>query len=178
MANHSKAFLVNHRVLNQHRKMLELRPDLTSIASPAAQKLMFTSLLDYLASLPPFVGMDSLVDEDLKIFIDIVLDGEPRELCATPLDVLTWMGLPDSSTGRRYSLRMMQYLGCQLDRFGDRANPAHVVGALHEMIPFLPEPSVLEIDFGGEMDRFTPSAPGRRHLSWTGVVCIAAGSYR
>ncbi len=87
-------------------------------------------------------------------------------------------GPPDGDADRRYSLRLMQYLGCLLDRFGDRANPAHVVGALHEMMTFLPEPSVLDIDLGGEMDRFSPSALGRRRLGWTGVVCIAAGPYR
>ncbi len=86
MTDHRTAFLADHHFLNHYRKLLQRQPDLTSIASPEAQRLMFTSILDYLATLPPFVGMDSLIDEDFASVVSTVLDGEPRDLDATPLD--------------------------------------------------------------------------------------------
>ena len=177
MTSSSTPVLPDHRLLNRHRRTLADRPDLTSIASTAAQRLAFVSLLDHLAAVPPFVGMDSLIDEDLARLVDTVLDGEPRSLDATSADLLAWMGAPDSGAERRYSLRLVQWFGCLLDRFGSDSNPAHVVGALHELVALLPEPSVLDLDLGGEMQRFTPSALGREVLGWTGVVCIPGGPY-
>ncbi len=88
------------------------------------------------------------------------------------------MGAPDGTAERRYSLRVVQFLGCLIDRYGRRENPAHVIGALHELVPLLPEPSVLDLALEGTMQRFTLSPRGRELLGWTGVVCIASGLYR
>ena len=169
----STSFLPDHHLLNQHRKLLQRQPDLTDIASPEAQRMMFTSILDYLATLPPFVVMDSLVDEDLATIIDTVLDSEPRDLDATPLYLLEWLGAPDGVAERRYSLRLVQFLGCLIDRYGRRGNPAHVIGALHELVPLLPEPSVLDVALEGTIQPLgaRPSPPrldrGRLHRSRT-----------
>lgn len=177
MAFTSTPILPAHRELNAQRRLLADQPDLSSIASPAAQRLLFTSLLDHLATVPPLVAVDGLIDDDLARVISTVLDGEPRDLDTTPADLFDWLEPTDDEALRRYSLRLVQFCGRLLDRYGDPKHPPHPVGALHELVPLLPAPSVLELSLDGAMQRFTPSVHGREILGWTGTVCIPAGAY-
>ncbi|WP_237480619.1 hypothetical protein [Lichenibacterium dinghuense] len=170
--------LPDHRLLNEHRRRLQERPDLTDLDHGLAQRLAFVSLLDLLATAAPYVAMDDLVEAVLDDVADAALGPEPGELCGTACDVLSWIEPPAEESGGRYSLRLVQYLGALLDRYGDPANPPHLVGLLQVMMDFLPEPSVLDLDRGAEVNRISPSLFGRGHLGWSGSVCLPAGPCR